>query len=101
MHLRCLRLFRKVKAVSETYLSGKIGPDYLEDDSQLPQITGWIFRFAALGLRQTEQVTGIKRDAGLTKSRLLLNATKEVRQMLDGKDGGREETIKIEKDRKR
>jgi hypothetical protein len=101
MHLRCLRLFRQVKAVSETYIAGKIGPDFLEDDSQLPQITGWIFMFAALGLRQTEQVTGIKRDSGNTKSRLLNNATKEIRQMLDVKDGGREETIKIERDRKR
>jgi len=99
MHLRCLRLFRK-SSIRDLPLR-QDRPDYLEDDFQLPQITGWIFRFAALGLRQTEQVTGIKRDAGLTKSRLLMNATKEVRQMLDGKDGGREETIKIEKDRKR
>jgi hypothetical protein len=57
--------------------------------------------FAALGLRQTEQVTGVKRDGGMSKSRLLMNATKEIRQMLGIKDGGREETIKIEKDRKR
>lgn len=60
MHLRCLRLFRKVKAVSEVYLSGKIGPDFLEDDSQLPQITGYILMYAAFGLRQTEQTHGIK-----------------------------------------
>jgi len=101
MHLRCLRLFRKVKAVSEVYLTGKIGPDFLEDDSQLPQITGWIFMFAALGLRQTEKVTGVKRDGGMSKSRLLMNAAMEIRQILDIKNAGREETIKIEKDRKR
>lgn len=57
--------------------------------------------FAALGLRQTEQVTGVKRDGGMSKSRLLMNATKKIREILDIKDGGREETIKIEKDRKR
>jgi hypothetical protein len=101
MHLRCLRLFRQVEAVSEPYLSSEIGPDLLEDDWDLPQITGWILLLASIGLRQTEQVTGINRESGNPKGRLLLNAAKKVRQMLDVKDGGREETINIEKDRKR
>jgi hypothetical protein len=88
MHLRCLRLFRQVQAVSEPCLSSEIGPDLLEDDSELPQTAGWILLLAAIGLRQIEQVTGINRESGNPRSRLLLNAAKEVRQMLDVKDAG-------------
>jgi hypothetical protein len=101
MHLRCLRLFRNIKAVSHNYLLGKMGPDYLENDSQLPWMTGWVLRFAAFTFRQYEQVSGTRLDKSLGKSRLLLGATDEIRKLLEKEDEGQKESIKVEHDRVR
>jgi hypothetical protein len=101
MHLRCLRIFRNIKTVSHTYLVGKLGPAYIDNDGQLPFITAWILHIAALALRSGELSMGIKRDSGVTKSRLLLGASAEIRKALNSQDSGREETLKVERDSKR
>lgn len=101
MHLRCLQIFRNIKRVSHSYLSGKHGPAYIENDSQLPFITAWILHIATLALRQGEQSSGIKRSSGITKSRLLSNATDEFRTALKSNGAGGEESRKVETDRKR
>ena len=101
MHLRCLRIYRSIKTVSHPYLIGKLGPAYIDNDSQLPFITAWTLHIAALALRSGELSMGIKRDSGVTKSRLLLGATAEFRKALSSKDSGREETLKVERDSQR
>lgn len=99
MHLRCLSLFRNIKTVSHDYLLGKMGPEYLENDSQLPWMTGWILRFAALGFRQYAQMSGRKLDKSIAKSRLLMGATDEIRKLLKKEDEGQKESFKVEHDR--
>ena len=101
MHLRCLSTFRDIKTVSHPYLVGKLGPAYIQNDGQLPLITAWILHIASIALRQGELATGIKRDSGVTRSRLLLGASAEFRKMLTSKDASREEILKVERDSKR
>ncbi|KAM3515895.1 hypothetical protein MY11210_000435 [Beauveria gryllotalpidicola] len=46
MHRWCWRLFRAVRDQCDSQLRQIIGPDYLENESQLPTLTGYIFMLA-------------------------------------------------------
>ncbi|KAM3556423.1 hypothetical protein MY1884_005056 [Beauveria asiatica] len=46
MHRWCWRLFRAVRDACDSQLRQIIGPDYLENESQLPTLTGYILMLA-------------------------------------------------------
>ncbi|KAK0559480.1 hypothetical protein OC844_004382 [Tilletia horrida] len=61
MHLRCIRVLRAVHASADEYLTRKQGPNYMENESQLPFIVGWIFNVATWSARGAESL-GLMRD---------------------------------------
>ena len=97
LHLRCLRIFRDIKQVSDEYLVKEVGADYIENNTQLSTLTGWIFRFETL---EMEQAMGIKPDNGKPRSHLLSGAREVFRQILGNGNEGRKEMLALEKHRK-
>ncbi|OCF77678.1 hypothetical protein I204_01676 [Kwoniella mangroviensis CBS 8886] len=78
MHLRCFSILDKVRLSAHDYITGKVGPDYLDNDSQLPYVVGWILQLAAFSARAAAQI-GIKREgkgAFDIRSQRLMEATK-------------------------
>ena len=97
LHLRCLRIFRDIKQVSDQYLINEVGADYIENNAQLSTLTGWIFRIETF---EMEQATGIKPDDGKPRSHLLSGARDVFRRILGNGNEGRKETLALEKHRK-
>ena len=97
LHLRCLRIFRDIKQVSDEYLVKEVGADYIENNAQLSTLTGWIFRFETL---EMEQAMGIKPDNGKPRIHLLSGAREVFRQILGNGNEGRKEMLALEKHRK-
>ncbi|KAL9931999.1 hypothetical protein V8E36_009060, partial [Tilletia maclaganii] len=61
MHNRCIRALRAVRAASHDYLTQKHGPHYLDDESQLPFVVGWILQIATLSGRAFE-ISGMRKE---------------------------------------
>lgn len=84
MHVRCIRILRRVQASAHDYLSQAFGPEYIENDSQLPFLVGCILHFAVMSGRAAEQL-GIQRVINVERrigSKLLLGATNAMREAL-------------------
>jgi hypothetical protein len=99
MHVQCLNIFRDIKTVCQPTLLAKLGFDCTENDHILPNITGWILTFAALGHREIGKEARFKPIQGRLRSALILGCSGVFRKAL-ANDSGRKETIKVEEDRK-
>jgi hypothetical protein len=99
MHVQCLNICRDIKTVCQPTLLAKLGFDCTENDHILPNITGWILTFAALGHREIGKEARFKPIQGRLRSALILGCSGVFRKAL-ANDSGRKETIKVEEDRK-
>ncbi|WWD04021.1 hypothetical protein V865_002084 [Kwoniella europaea PYCC6329] len=77
MHLRCFSILDKVRLSAHEYITSKVGPDYLDNDSQLPYVVGQILQFAAFSPRAAAQnrIKREGRDAVVIRSQRLMEAT--------------------------
>jgi hypothetical protein len=98
MHLRCIQFLKQVKAGANDYLMGKHGEGYLENDSQLPYIVGYILHVAVMSQRATAMVlkSAKKSTSGVTlASKLVIGAIKSLNKCLAGGKEGSVETEKL------
>ncbi|KAE8249917.1 hypothetical protein A4X13_0g5022 [Tilletia indica] len=105
LHLRCIRVLQRVRASADEYLRGKLGPNYIEDESQLPFVVGWIFHVATLSARAFELMGGpreLRQELGSRamreiqyKSKLLLGATSTLNHFLRSTGEGDAEVKKM------
>ena len=107
MHLRCMRIFRDMKQICDPLMAAMNrdtfdrfgrwvpGKPYIRNDTMLPAITGYIINF--VDQFQGKLVTGMSPNPG----RLLMKASDVLQRVLEIEDAGREETLKIENDRKK
>jgi hypothetical protein len=56
LHRRCLRLLRNLRSVLDDKLRRYIGPNYIENETQLPTIVGYIFQIAAESGKMADRV---------------------------------------------
>jgi hypothetical protein len=85
LHRMCWRFLRMIKETLDEDLKRFYGPGYLERESQLPFVVGYIFMAAT----NTKTVAGLllpKKNEEVT-SKLLMKAAEQVRTMLDSGDG--------------
>ncbi|WWC65533.1 uncharacterized protein I303_108151 [Kwoniella dejecticola CBS 10117] len=97
MHLRCLTILKKVQLSADEYFTRKLGPLYLENDSQLPFIVGWILNFAAFSGRAAESIS-IRREgrkAVDVRSQRLTDATRVMKEYLISTGEGDSECKKM------
>ncbi|KAK0544463.1 hypothetical protein OC846_006067 [Tilletia horrida] len=105
LHLRCITMLQKVRAASDTYLRGKLGPNYLDNECQLPMVVCWIFHVAVMSQRAAEQMgiqRQIRQDLGSRtlrdlefKSQLLVGAEKVLNDYLRSTGEGDAELKKM------
>jgi hypothetical protein len=107
MHLRCMRIFRDMKQICDPLMAAihrdvfdrfgrwVPGEPYIRNDTMLPAITGYIINF--VDQYQGKLVTGMSPNPG----RLLIRASDVLRRILETEEAGREETLKVEDDRKK
>ncbi|KAL8382985.1 hypothetical protein RB595_006654 [Gaeumannomyces hyphopodioides] len=74
-HRLCWRLLRSVKEACDSLLRHRYGPDYLETESQLPFVVGWIL-MAAGGM-----------DNGVSDRRMLEQAADAIRAFAESEAG--------------
>ena len=97
MHLRCIQLLKKVQQGAHNYLVQKHGEGYMENDSQLPFIVGWILKIAALSGKASEALGIMRtgRDGVTVVSKLLLGAVGSMNEFLKEPGVGRVEVDKL------
>ena len=81
MHLRCIQSLKKVRAASHEYLSRKIGKLYIENESQLPFVVGYILQWATVSGKIAVSL-GIKNEGSKeVGSKLLLGSAKALNEL--------------------
>jgi hypothetical protein len=91
LHQRCLRLLRNLRSALDDKLRRYIGPNYIENETQLPTIVGCIFQIAAESGKTADRV---KFKDGF-QSLMMKNAAEIVEEFI-GQEGDVERT-KLEK----
>lgn len=86
LHLRSTRALRVCRDAAHDVLVREMGPDYIEDERQLPDVVGHILRIATMAGRQAE-LAGVRREAlaerGIqVRSQLLVTVTDALKQFL-------------------
>jgi hypothetical protein len=82
MHLRCIQVLKSVQAASHEYLSRKIGSKYIENESQLPYVVGYILQWATASGKVAASL-GMRGGASTAVgSKLLLGAVKALNEYL-------------------
>ncbi|EXJ91614.1 hypothetical protein A1O3_00162 [Capronia epimyces CBS 606.96] len=90
MHRNCWRLLRNVKEATKDRMRQIFGSDYLDKESQLPSVVGYIFMYMAQDDKLAKQL-GLKAPGGRfrTASRELLETAAEaIDIMIAAKAGG-------------
>ena len=97
MHLRCIRVLKKVQATAHDYLVKKHGTGYLENDSQLPYIVAWILIIASMAERTARSagITSFGADGTAVGSRLLMGAVGALNEWLADKKEARAEVDRV------
>jgi hypothetical protein len=97
MHLRCIRVLKKVQASAHDYLVKKHGTGYMDNDSQLPSVVAMILSIASFAERNARAV-GITSASGggpIVASRLLAGAAEVLRGWLADKKEARAEVERV------
>jgi hypothetical protein len=56
LHRRCLRLLKTIQTTLDHKFRQYFGPDYLENDTQLPFIVGWVFTVATFSKKAADEI---------------------------------------------
>ncbi|PYH91752.1 hypothetical protein BO71DRAFT_459126 [Aspergillus ellipticus CBS 707.79] len=79
LHRNCWRLFRQVREACDPHLRKMHGPEYLEEENQLPVVVGYIV-MAAVGVDNLGRALARKDE--VVKSRTMVCAAEVVESML-------------------
>ncbi|EPQ27820.1 uncharacterized protein PFL1_04565 [Pseudozyma flocculosa PF-1] len=104
MHVRCIMVLRRVVKAVEEQLTKKVGPNFLDDEGQLPWIVGWVLQFACKS-GQAGRAMGMVKGQEPVFSRMLCSASRALVEQVSewemekavtkGKGKGRPETADI------
>jgi len=96
MHLRCLEILRAIRNATHPYLVKELGSGYIENDTLVSSVTGWILRFETF---EMERAMGYIPGNGKPPSRLLSTAGDVFHEILGTGNEGQEETLMVQKHR--
>jgi hypothetical protein len=89
LHRRCLRLLKTIQTTLDHKFRQYFGPDYLENDTQLPFIVGWIFVVATSSKKAADEI-----KLREVQSSMMQRVSEIVEEMI--KKEGDVETTKLE-----
>ena len=88
LHIRCVDLLRDIYVRLGADFVKYLGPGYIEKESELPFLVGYIFRIADRSGRAAEELRLVGRD-DIVKSAILLKAGEVVSEVV-AKEGSKE-----------
>ncbi|CEH15555.1 hypothetical protein CBOM_03854 [Ceraceosorus bombacis] len=104
MHLRCVEFLKEVKGEVNEHFTRKHGATWIEDDTQIAHVTGYILTaasFSQLDARQLGLQQAISKTGAWVASKVLYDATRVFRRVLDESQAGDAEIRKIARSRAR
>ncbi|PWN43479.1 hypothetical protein IE81DRAFT_365709 [Ceraceosorus guamensis] len=98
MHLRCVEFLKEVKREVNEYFTRKHGATWIEDDTQIAYVAGYILTaasFSQLGASQLGLQQAISKTGAWVASKVLYDATRVFRRVLGESQAGDAEIRKI------